>query len=362
MTSISDPGRLRLLEEQIPELQTVYGQLVAYADDLNRTYQELRRRLYQMTALSAVATRLAGGRSVEACTQACLGGIGALFPQTVGRLYIEDRRGVLKPVARPASESLSAGFQPFDEAARSALASEEAATHQHADPSGNGALDLVAVRLKAGGKVVGALVAGRKSQAFDEDDVHLVELLANTAAVAIANAMLYQQTRKLAITDPTTGLFNFRYFRTMLSQEVQRAKRFNYPIGMIMADIDHFKSFNDVYGHPVGNLVLRRIGRSIRKSLRQADTVARYGGEEFAAVLPGCDKSALFQVAEKVRQSVTAAPIRPGPGQHVVRLTISVGGAWQDASSVDASGLVAAADRALYVAKALGRDRSYIQP
>src|SRR5581483_8146149 len=149
----------------------------------------------------------------------------------------------------------------------------------------------------------GSLVVSREA-AFDDDDVKIVELLSSNAAVTISNARLFQQTRRLAITDPLTGLYNVRHFRSALAQELQKAKRLSYPIAVIMADIDHFKAFNDSYGHPKGNVVLRKIARTILQNLRQTDLVARYGGEEFSAILPGCDQESLLQVAEKVRQAV----------------------------------------------------------
>src|SRR5439155_14609492 len=131
----------------------------------------------------------------------------------------------------------------------------------------------------------------------------VLELIGNNVAAAIENARLYQATRSLATRDAITGLFNFRYFHSSLSQEIQKARRFRYPIGMLMADLDNFKRFNDTYGHPKGNVALRKVAQTMVKSLRQTDMVARFGDEEFAATLPGCDRSSLFQVAEKVRES-----------------------------------------------------------
>src|SRR5581483_5897464 len=221
--------------------------------------------------------------------------------------------------------------------------------------------EFVAMPLRTRGKSFGAIVVLRQQQ-FDEDDLRVMDLMANSAAVTIANARLYQQTRRLAITDPTTGLFNLRQFRTALAQEIQKAKRFKYPIAVIMADIDNFKAFNDSFGHPKGNVALRKIAQTILQNLRQTDLVARYGGEEFAAILPGCDQLALLQVAEKVRQAVERLSFPVGPDRPRARLTLSIGGAWQAAPYTDAATLLSAADQALYEAKERGRNRSYIRP
>jgi two-component system, cell cycle response regulator len=353
----SDAGRIEHLEREIRELQTVYAQLAAYAKDLNRTYVELRLRLQQMTTLSALGTRLARARNVDTATRVCIEGLLELFPASTGYIYLEDRHQALKLVAAGPTESDEA-LAAYGELASTALTAEQPVTWRNVSTSPT--LDVVAVALRARGKALGSLVV-RQHEVFGEDDIRVVELLGNHAAVTISNARLYQQTRRLAITDPLTGLYNLRHFRSALAQEIQKAKRLEYPIAVIMADIDHFKAFNDTYGHPKGNVVLRKIAQVILQNLRQTDLVARYGGEEFSAILPGCDQPSLLQVAEKVRQAVERRSFTVGPDRKTVHLTISIGGAWQDPSHTDAPALLATADQALYTAKATGRNRSMIR-
>jgi diguanylate cyclase (GGDEF)-like protein len=349
-----------LAKPQIQGLQS--AQLVAYAEDLNRTYLELRKRLQQMTALSGLTTRLARVRNVEAATRSCVDGVPRLFRQSVARLYTEDRRGAFKATAERAGEPLGPHAARFDSAAEVSRSSKEPVV-QHYDGIVDGEdLHVAGVALRARARAFGALVVGRSADPFTQDDLNVLELLGNNTAAAMENARLYQATRSLATRDATTGLFNFRYFHTSLAQEIQKAKRFRYPIGMLMADLDFFKRFNDTYGHPKGNIALRKVAQAMLKSLRQTDTVARFGGEEFAAILPGCDRASLYQVAEKVRESVAQLPIRVAPGQKPTYVTVSIGGAWQDAAFADARTLVAAADEALYTAKAQGRDRTAIRP
>lgn len=358
MATETDPGRVRLLEEQIRELQLVHTQLVTYAEDLNRTYLELRLRLQQMTVLSAVATQLVRARSVDGAARTGLDGLGSLFPRATGRVYIEDRRGALKVAAERGNENFTALSQILDEAAEAGRVSPKPVNR--VDERGEGPLNIVSVGLEARGRAFGTLVVARATEEFSEHDIHVVELLGHGVAVAIENARLYQETRRLAITDPTTGISNFRYFRTTLTQEIQKARRLRYPIALLMIDIDHFKEFNDEHGHPKGNVALRTVARAIVNSLRQTDTVARYGGEEFAVILPGCDPEALGPVAEKIRGSVAKAPIRIARGQAPAHVTISIGAAWQASTDADAGGLLAIADTALYQAKALGRNRAHV--
>lgn len=353
----TDPARVQLLEEQIRELQLVHTQLVTYAEDLNRTYLELHLRLQQMTVLSAVATQLVRARSVESAARTSLDGLGSLFPKAIGRVYLEDRRGALKILAERGSEPDAASAHIFDDAAEAGRVSLQPVIRVEESP--NGPINIASVGLEARGRTFGALVVGR-SEEFSEHDVHAVALLGHGVAVAVENARLYQETRRLAITDPTTGISNFRHFRTVLAQEIQKARRLRYPIALLMLDIDHFKDFNDLHGHPKGNVALRAVARAIVSGLRQTDTVARYGGEEFAVILPGCDEEALIPVAEKIRECVAKAPIRIGTGQAPAHVTVSIGGAWQGPTDADATALLSTADGALYQAKALGRNRSHI--
>ena len=126
--------------------------------------------------------------------------------------------------------------------------------------------------LRAGGRSLGALEL-RLGEPLGEDDVKIVELLAAAAAVALQNAHLYQETQRLATTDALTGLSNYRHFHDLLQLEVQRARRMDYPIGLIIMDLDHFKQVNDRHGHPIGDVALRQVAEQLRKRLRRTDVV-----------------------------------------------------------------------------------------
>ena len=177
-----------------------------------------------------------------------------------------------------------------------------------------GVLQLV-VPLRAGGRSLGALEL-RLGEALREEDVKVVELLAAAVAVALQNAHLYQETQRLATTDALTGLSNYRHFHDLLGLEVQRARRMDYPIGLIIMDLDHFKLVNDRHGHPTGDVVLRQVAEQLRKRLRRTDVVGRLGGEEFGAILPGDSLAEVAIVAEKLRRAVEELP--PIAGRHDV--------------------------------------------
>ncbi len=160
----------------------------------------------------------------------------------------------------------------------------------------------------------------------------------------------------LAVHDELTGLYNYRYLHTRLSEEFKRAERYRDPLACAMVDIDHFKSFNDEHGHDVGDAVLREVGRRLRTAVREIDVVARYGGEEFLLVLPSTHFSGALTVADRVWRSIGSEAVRVDGAERAV--SVSVGVALYPSRDVKTKDqLLKAADKALYQAKADGRDR-----
>ena len=159
----------------------------------------------------------------------------------------------------------------------------------------------------------------------------------------------------LAITDGLTGLYNHRHFQDTLEKEMRRCERESRNLSMLLLDLDHFKQYNDRWGHTEGDAALRRVSGQVMKSIRSTDMAFRYGGEELAVLLPSCTKEQATEVAEKIRVAVSSNPQRPG--RFGARTTISIGVATFPEDGRVARGLVDTADAALYAAKAQGRDR-----
>jgi len=218
-------------------------------------------------------------------------------------------------------------------------------------------VNLISVPLKIKDRVTGVINGVNKinQEPFTEEDQRLLEALAQQAAMAVEHARLYE----LAITDGLTKLFIHRYFQARLEEEMVRAKRYHTACSLILFDIDHFKKFNDTYGHQQGDIVLIEVAKLIKQTVRETvDIPARYGGEEFAIILPETDAKGAHLVAERLRKTIEAYDF---PGQEkALKVTVSLGIAtFPDHASVK-SVLIKKADMALYECKGRGRNCSFI--
>ena len=211
------------------------------------------------------------------------------------------------------------------------------------------------------GRIVGVLNLSDKldGEIFCDEDLRLLQAVATQATIAIERSNYYtqsQELRRISITDSLTGLLNRRYFQERLAEEVDRATRHGKPLSLMMIDVDHFKCFNDNNGHPAGDKTLVRIARCLREGVRTIDVVSRFGGEEFAVILPETRKEEALEIGERLRQEVESVYF---PGEESLpgsRLTVSLGVATFTEDARDLKSLIQKSDRALYQAKAQGRN------
>lgn len=216
---------------------------------------------------------------------------------------------------------------------------------------------FAAVPIRHGDQRLGILVLTRPpDDPLNEYEMKLLTAVADTAALAIRHAQLFEELRDLSTHDELTGLANRRLLQARLPLEIERARRAGTPLSLLVIDIDHFKQLNDRHGHATGDAALREVARALEHGVRRVDTVARVGGEEFVVLLPQNDAASAAHVADKLRRNVAARKTPGGEGQPEGALTISVGVA-QLAPGDDAPSLLARADAALYLAKDVGRNR-----
>jgi diguanylate cyclase (GGDEF)-like protein len=213
----------------------------------------------------------------------------------------------------------------------------------------------IAVPLLARGRLYGVVSLYRDSAPFEEGDLDDIVGLAHHAGDAIDASYLHDETRRLSLTDGLTGLWNRRQFELRIAQELERATRFGERFSIVIADLDDFKAINDRHGHLTGDAVLVETARRLVTHTREVDTVARYGGEEFVLLLPQTEGLGALNVAEKVRDELSRAPIETDAG--ALRVTLSAGVACHPHNGTSLEELLAAADAALYAAKASGKNR-----
>jgi diguanylate cyclase (GGDEF)-like protein len=212
---------------------------------------------------------------------------------------------------------------------------------------------------EAGDRVLAIVSVARSDRTFAPAERELFAYLTSQAAVSVENVDLHETVQRQAVTDELTGLFNHRRFQEVMAAEVDRARRYDTEMGLIMLDIDNFKRVNDTYGHMQGDMVLREVARVLRQSAREIDEPARYGGEEMAVALPQTDLDGAYRFAERVRQRIEALELPLLDGDGILRVTASFGAAsLSSAPQSDKEGLVAAADAALYRAKRSGKNRT----
>jgi len=196
------------------------------------------------------------------------------------------------------------------------------------------------------------------ADAFSRHKVQTTGILADLAAVSIHNAMLYRETRKKAVTDGLTGLYNHRWFQERLRDEVERAGRLGHELSVIICDLDHFKRINDTFGHPVGDEVLKAVSQVIRESVRKVDSAARYGGEEFVLIMVGTGAEGAREFAERLRKKVGKLVFHASMKEFNVSLSMGISVYPSDARCKE--DLIEMADEALYRAKQSGRNRAVL--
>jgi diguanylate cyclase (GGDEF)-like protein len=204
---------------------------------------------------------------------------------------------------------------------------------------------------------VGVVSIARAGRDFDDHEYELFAYLTGQAAVSIENVDLHETVRVQAVTDELTGLANLRHFHDSLDNEIERSRRFQQDVGLMLLDIDDFKNVNDTYGHQQGDLVLIEVARVLRGLSRDIDEPARYGGEEMAVILPQTDVEGAELLAERMREAVEAIEIERLDGEGALSVTASFGVASLPYCATDKASLIAEADAALYRAKRAGKNR-----
>jgi diguanylate cyclase (GGDEF)-like protein len=210
---------------------------------------------------------------------------------------------------------------------------------------------ILCAPLVSRGRTIGVLeILNKRGGAFSKTDLELVLTLVEPCAIAIENAILFQRTEQLTITDDLTRLFNSRYLNLYLGREIKRCKRHGIPLSVIFLDLDGFKGINDQYGHLAGSGTLTEVGGILALGVRESDILARYGGDEFVAVLPETPASGALVIAERLRRAIEEHRFLEPQGI-AARISASFGIATYPDHALSPEGLIQKADQAMYRVK-----------
>jgi diguanylate cyclase (GGDEF)-like protein/PAS domain S-box-containing protein len=324
---------------------------------------ELEQRTREMTLLNEMGDILRACLTTEEAYSVIVRVAQQIFPAKVGSLYvIAASRNIVEAVAvwgdpamaersfsPPECWALRRGRTHWVENPRAGLI----CNHIH-HPASDG---YVCIPMMAQSEAIGVLhLMQPENIKMTESKQHLAVTMSEHIAMALSNLRLHETLRSQSIRDPLTGLFNRRFMEESLELELRRASRNQRPLGMIMIDLDHFKYFNDNFGHEAGDLLLKELGTLLRGNIRGEDIACRYGGEEFMLILPEGTGAVTRQRAEFYKDAVQRLDVRYR-GIPLGRITASMGVAIFPEHGRTAKALIEAADKALYRSKSAGRDR-----
>ena len=219
---------------------------------------------------------------------------------------------------------------------------------------------FVTIPLKIEKEIVGVLnINDGEQDSFEESSLEFVLDISDFISMSVSNAILYEQTKQLAVTDGLTGISNRPNMEQALQNEFERSMRYGAPLSVVLLDVDHFKGVNDTYGHQKGDEILVAVASLLKKVCRTNDIAARYGGEEFLMILPQSNAQGAFKIAERVREEMMKMNFTGNESNFSV--TTSCGVAELDRDFIkNTDQLVAIADHALYEAKNSGRNKTII--
>ncbi len=336
---------------------------------LENSLAMLRDRQREVVILGDMSKMFQASRSFEEISHVAEHQLGRLFPDTSGALYVmrASRNLLERMMTWGDPDGFAASFAPDEcwavRCGRPHFFSDNdnALACEHVS-KGNDRGHLC-LPITAHGETLGALclqkIGVTETGAIEPPSADRLEFYATVTenlALTIANQRLHETLRHQALRDPLTGLFNRRYLLEILSREIERARSLVQKIGVVMIDIDHFKRFNDQFGHNAGDTLLAALGDLLYKRVRPTDIVARYGGEEFVIVLIDTEDDLAVSRVDIVREEVATLAVQH-KGATLGRITISAGIAVFPTDGENAETLIEAADRVLYEAKRSGRNR-----
>jgi diguanylate cyclase (GGDEF)-like protein len=368
-------------DEDVAAIESAAAHILRLADQ-ERAFLAVDRAKAAQERLSAASVRLSSALALDEVVSQSVAALGQIVEFALAILFEWDEAAATHRVAAvklgPAGESQRDWMQTAQRI--------EGRTFEHRGPglvvsaiknrlpicprgqlAQNGAVlfeedsriglarSAVVLPLAHGGRVLGTIVLVHpQAGLYSEEEVAILRVLSNQIAVSWQNGKMYAAVEAAATKDSLTGLLNRRAFISRLDDALALSARSGTPLSLILGDIDHFKRVNDTYGHPAGDIVIKRVAACLERAARKIDAVGRWGGEEFIIAVPGTDRDGAVLFAERILQQVQAEII--ACENTTLRVTLSLGVAQFLVDAKNGEALVEAADRALYRSKQRGRN------
>ncbi len=337
-------------------------------EELASWAQQLEKRNHDLTLLSEMGDMLQSCVTLEETYNVTASFLKEIFQEESGALAaLDSSTNLLKIISAWGDMVLKEEIFPREECWALRTGRILGVKEHHAGlcrhPNGPGGADCLCIPMVAQGETLGTLRIQEKgpNPNLAEAKRQLAVTVAEHITLALANLNLRESLRDQSVRDSLTGLFNRRFMDEALQREIYRANRYQRPLGIILLDIDHFKRFNDRFGHGAGDALLSEMGPFLQNQMRQGDTVCRYGGEEFLIIMPEMSLANLTSRAEQLREEYSGLK-NLYQGKSLGTVTISLGVADVPEHGSSSKVLLQAADKALYRAKAEGRNRVATEP
>jgi diguanylate cyclase (GGDEF)-like protein len=354
------------------ESRQVNQQLARARKDVAELERELKNKMIDIQSFVKVSNELYSlfneEQLFQALTEMVRGQLHTpiaeiMAPSGEGKYTIRQASPGERPITRLALDSESELCELITKSPKPVLIPLAATGINRNEPFLNEAIAAgitAASAIRAGGKTACILLVGEKGDKaqYTGQDMDFLYAVSNIASLALDNIYQYSTIERLSYTDSMTGIFNYRYFYKRLNEEILRAKRYGRELGLVILDIDNFKSFNDNFGHQAGDLILQQLSDLITRTIRSIDVVSRYGGEEFCIIMPdtGFGNCAVF--IERLRSQIAESEFESNLFPKGSSISISVGGAVYPHHASTPDRLIYCADMALLKAKSLGRNRA----
>lgn len=350
----------------ISERKRMEAEIQKANENLMISVNKLESRNREITKLSELSHLLQGCRTLKEAYAVIRERVQPLFPNLVGGVFtVSESKHVVETIATWGNPGinhnpLSTNSEYLPSASTREVVdglSQVLCRYMHPDSP---PAEYYWVPMMTAEETIGLLyLSAPEAGLLTEAKQQLAMTVAEHIGLALGNLKLRETLKNQSIKDPLTGLYNRRYMEEAVNREIQQAALERRALGIMIIDIDYFKRFNDTFGHPAGDTVLKTVGEFLQKNIQSKDLACRYGGEEFIIMMRETNLDVAKKRAELLRLGVKSLPVEHG-GQNLGGITISLGVACFPQHGSTLAELIAAADAALYRAKALGRDRSQV--